>query len=620
MGELKVKPAHENRKAYMRHLLRDIQALDRMIETHAFEKGRQRIGAEQELCMVDAHGHPSSEAYRLLDELPQAFTYEIGRFNLEANLDPFDLDAQAFQKTGRQLRQLLEKLREVGDRHGMRPILTGILPTIRPCHLTEKHRVPLERFDVLNEALLRSRGGQFELNISGTDELTAALQSVMYEAANTSWQLHLQIDPNDFAEAYNWAQYISAPVLAATANSPLLFGRELWHETRIALFQQSIDTRRSANQVRDRHNRVNYGREWLTGSPALLFKDNITRFPLLLTGDVQEDSVQLLEEGRIPKLRALNLHNGTIYSWNRACYGISDTGYPHLRIENRYVPGGPTVVDEMANFAFWVGIMKAMPERYATLQDDLPFQVAKSNFYQAARSSLHATINWNGHHKPVQAVLLEELLPLAEEGLQKVGLSEEEINQHLNIIERRCSTKGNGACWIIRNFRPIAANFGAGVAVREITEAMLHGQRADIPVHNWPDIDSGRVYRLRKGLNSVGNLMKTDLYTVRDAEPVSLAHAIMKWKKVRHLPVEDEHGNLVGLITKSNLNGFDEEAAQEITQIMVRELITVDQHTPLQEAARLLKEHNIGCLPVVRKGQIIGMLTDTDFRELFGNY
>jgi len=149
---------------------------------------------------------------------------------------------------------------------------------------------------------------------------------------------------------------------------------------------------------------------------------------------------------------------------------------------------------------------------------------------------------------------------------------------------------------------------------------MLHGQRADIPVHNWPDIDSGRVYRLRKGLNSVGNLMKTDLYTVRDAEPVSLAHAIMKWKKVRHLPVEDEHGNLVGLITKSNLNGFDEEAAQEITQIMVRELITVDQHTPLQEAARLLKEHNIGCLPVVRKGQIIGMLTDTDFRELFGNY
>lgn len=620
MGELKVKPAHENRKAYMRHLLRDIQALDRMIETHAFEKGRQRIGAEQELCMVDAHGHPCSEAYRLLDELPQAFTYEIGRFNLEANLDPFDLDAQAFQKTGRQLRQLLEKLREVGDRHDMRPILTGILPTIRPCHLTENHRVPLERFDVLNEALLRSRGGQFELNISGTDELTAALQSVMYEAANTSWQLHLQIDPNDFAEAYNWAQYISAPVLAATANSPLLFGRELWHETRIALFQQSIDTRRSANQVRDRHNRVNYGREWLTGSPALLFKDNITRFPLLLTGDVQEDSVQLLEEGRIPKLRALNLHNGTIYSWNRTCYGISDTGYPHLRIENRYVPGGPTVVDEMANFAFWVGIMKAMPERYATLQDDLPFQVAKSNFYQAARSSLHATINWNGHHKPVQAVLLEELLPLAEEGLQKVGLSEEEINQHLNIIERRCSTKGNGACWIIRNFRPIAANFGAGVAVREITEAMLHGQRADIPVHNWPDIDSGRVYRLRKGLNSVGNLMKTDLYTVRDAEPVSLAHAIMKWKKVRHLPVEDEHGNLVGLITKTNLNGFDEEAAQEITQVMVRELITVDQHTPLQEAARLLKEHNIGCLPVVRKGQIIGMLTDTDFRELFGNY
>jgi CBS domain-containing protein len=620
MGELLVKPANVNRKAYMRHLLRDVVALDEMIANHAFEPNRQRIGAEQELNMVDSSGQPDSRAYQLLNELPDDFTYEIGRFNLEANLDPYDLDGQAFQRTEQQLRQLLEALRQVGVKHHMRPILTGILPTIRPAHLTEAHRVPLERFDVLNEALLRSKGGQFELNIHGTDDLAAALPSVMYEAANTSWQLHLQIDPNDFAEAYNWAQYIAAPVMAATANSPLFFGRELWHETRIALFQQSIDPRRSTYQVRDRHNRVNFGREWLMGSPALLFKDNITRFPLLLTGEIQEDALESLRNGNIPKLKAMNLHNGTIYSWNRACYGISDTGYPHLRIEARYIPCGPTVVDEMANFAFWVGLMKGMPPRYADLPDLVPFKTAKYNFYQAARTSLNATLDWNGKHQDAKRVILEELLPLAQEGLQKVGVSDEEINKHLGIIERRSRSGLNGACWAIHNFRPLAANFGAGVAVREVTEAMLHHQEADIPVHDWPDIDSGRVFSVREGHTTVGSVMKTDLYTIQQSEPVILAQAVMKWKKVRHLPVEDEDGNLVGLVTKTNLEGMSEEATEDIAEIMVKDLITASPGTPLQEAAQTIKSHRVGCLPIVREGQIIGMLTDTDFRGLFGNY
>jgi CBS domain-containing protein len=620
MGELIVKPGHVNRKPYTRHLLRDVEALDEMIRTHAFEKGRQRIGAEQELNMVDESAQPDSGAYKLLDKLPDAFTYEIGCFNLEANLDPFDLNGQAFQRTEQQLRQLLAVVQEVGEQHQMRPIITGILPTIRPGHLTEEHRVHLDRFDVLNDALLRSRGGHFELNISGTDDLTTALPSVMYEAANTSWQLHLQIDPNDFAEAYNWAQYIAAPVLAATANSPLFFGRELWHETRIALFQQSIDTRRSSYQIRDRHNRVNFGREWLTGSPALLFKDNITRFPLLLTGDIEEDSLSSLQQGKIPKLRALSLHNGTIYSWNRTCYGISDTGFPHLRIEARYIPCGPTVVDEIANFAFWVGLMKGMPTQYSNLPDRVPFKTAKSNFYQAARTSLYATLEWEGEHKTAREVILENLLPLAQEGLEKVGLSDAEISKHLGIIERRCLAKANGASWMIRNFRPLAANFGTGVAVREVTEAMLEGQQSDAPVHDWPSIDSSRVFTVRKGHTTVGSIMKTDLFTIRDAEPVSLAKAVMKWKNIRHLPVEDEHGSLVGLITKTNLQGLPADTTQDITKIMIRELVTVNPRTPLQEAARILKAHRIGCLPVVRKGQLIGMLTDTDFRELFGNY
>lgn len=570
--------------------------------------------------MVDAARQPSSLAFSLLPELPDDFTFEIGQFNLEANLSPFELDSNAFQKTEDQLRALLQQLKVVGAPQGIQPILTGILPTIRRHHLDLEQMTPLERYDVLNQALTQLRGGAFEINIHGADELTTSLSSVMYEAANTSWQLHLQLDPRTFSEAYNWAQYIAAPVLAATANSPLLFGRELWHETRIAVFQQSIDTRRSANQIRDRHNRVNFGRSWLEGSPVQLFKDNITRFPLILTGDVQEDALAALEEGRTPQLKALRLHNGTIYSWNRPCYGVGSDEQAHLRLENRYVPAGPTVKDQMANFAFWVGLMKGLPSRYLDLHESVPFQLAKSNFYRAARSSLYASLGWNGKHRPVRKIILEELLPLAEEGLQGVGLSSQQIQQHLSIIERRVKGYANGACWTIKNFRTLSERFGAGVAVREVTDAMIHGQEADIPVHEWPDIDTSQVYIVKKESTSVGRVMKTDLYTLHDQEPIGLAKAIMEWKQVRHLPIEDDHGRLMGLVTRTNLEASTSHNDNDpVSTIMTSELITVTQQASLDEAARLVRQYKIGCILIIREEQLIGLLTDSDLRELFGN-
>lgn len=620
MGDLAVKPATENRAAYLQSLIRDVQALERMIKEDRFEKGHQRIGAEQELCMVDAARQPSSLAFSLLPDLPKDFTFEIGQFNLEANLSPYELNHSALKKTEDQLQALLKKLKEVGAPQGIQPIITGILPTIRRHHLDLKYMTPLERFDVLNRGLTELRGGAFEINIHGADELTTSLPSVMYEAANTSWQLHLQLDPRSFSEMYNWAQYIAAPVLAATANSPLLFGRELWHETRIAVFQQSIDTRRSANQIRDRHNRVNFGRGWLEESPVQLFKDNITRFPLILTGDIQEDALQMLDEGRTPNLRALRLHNGTIYSWNRPCYGVGDDEQAHLRLENRYIPAGPTIKDQMANFAFWIGLMKGLPPRYLNLHDTVSFQHAKSNFYRAARSSLHASLGWNGKHRPVRRIILEELLPLAAEGLQKCGFTSEQSASYLSIIERRVTGHSNGACWTIRNFRNLRERYGAGVAVREVTDAMIQGQEADIPVHEWPDIDAAQIYVFKKETTTIGRVMKTDLYTLNEQEPIGLAKAIMEWKQVRHLPIEDDHGNLKGLVTRTNLEAAAEVDDHEaVSTIMTSELITATQQTTLEEAANLMKQQKIGCMPVMREEQLIGLLTDSDFRALFGN-
>ncbi|MCO6479504.1 MAG: CBS domain-containing protein [Phaeodactylibacter sp.] len=620
MGELSVKPAAESRNKFIKSLLQDIEALDRMLREGLFEKGKQRIGAEQEIFLVNELFQPASEGPELLDNLPPAFTTEIGRYNLEANLDPFFLDGQAFKNTEKQLREMLGKLSEEARNRHVSPILTGILPTLRHCHLELKYMTPQIRYSILSEAMRRRRGSDFEIHIQGADELIARLDSVMFEACNTSWQMHLQIHPEVFAERYNWAQWIAGPVLAACANSPLLFGRELWHETRIALFQQSVDTRSSNNHLRNKLSRVGFGLHWLTGSVANLFKDNISRFPLLLTGEIKENALEVLNSGQAPQLRALRLHNGTVYSWNRPCYGISDTGAPHLRIENRYIPAGPSVQDEIANFAFWVGLMKGMPEQYGNLCDKLPFQMAKDNFYRAARSSLSSVFNWNGQQIPASTLILEKLLPIAEDGLREVGVDRLEIDHHLGIIERRALLRQNGALWLIRNFRKLADCYGKGVAVQEITSAIIERQRADAPVHEWEDVDCNRYYEVGSGKETVGRAMKTDLFTISQEEPLGLVQAVMKWKKIRHLPVEDEEGKLVGLITATNLKEAGNPENHIAADIMVRCLITAHEDMALEEGAELIKRYGIGSLLVVRNEKLIGILTDTDFRRLYGNY
>lgn len=622
MGNQQVKPIATSRAEFTRHLLADIEALDYMLAQGLFERGRQRIGAEQELSLVNHAGQPSMTGPELLLELPSLFTSEIGRFNIELNLDPHELDADAFRKMEAQLKQMLSLAEEKGRSLDAFPIMTGILPSLRPSHVEQQYMTPLVRYQILGEAIRKQRGADFEIHIQGADELIARLDSVMFEACNTSFQLHLQIHPNEFVEQYNWAQYISAPVMAVTANSPLLFGRELWHETRIALFQQSIDTRSSSNHLRNKRNRVGYGGHWLKDTPSAFYKDNITRFPALLAGDIEENPQEVLASGGIPKLKALRLHNGTIYSWNRPCYGISDTGFPHLRIENRYIPSGPSIADSIANLAFWVGLMKGMPQKYSMLSENVPFQVAKANFYRAARSGLNSMFNWDGQQITAVRLILDELVPIAETGLRKIGVHQSEINKYLGIIERRAILRQNGAVWTLRNFRNLARCYGKGVAVQEITQSIIAGQRSGMPIHEWDDIDCTKVYDLSEGKTTVDRVMKTDLFTVRIDEPVSLVKAVMKWKKIRHLPIEDNKGKLVGLITRSNLKSLPLDLSTlSAADIMITDLITAEHHTPLDEAAKTLKRHKIGCLPIVRNGHLTGLLTDTDFKKLYGaNY
>ena len=294
-----------------------------MLAKGLVEKNISRIGAEQEFCLVNSNWRPSKDAGIILDAVNDPhFTTELARYNIEINLDPFDLTSDCFTQLEAQLMELLEKARRCGDERNIKTVLTGILPTISKVELEMDYMTPNPRYADLNDRMKELRGDDFELNIRGVDELNIVHDSVLFEACNTSFQMHLQIDPDDFIQSYNWSQAISGLVLGLASNSPLLLGRELWSETRIALFQQSIDTRLSSYALVEQQARVTFGDKWAAGSIVDLFKNEIARYKILLNREIELNSLEQLEKGIIPQLPPLTTHNGTIYRWNRPCYGV----------------------------------------------------------------------------------------------------------------------------------------------------------------------------------------------------------------------------------------------------------------------------------------------------------
>ncbi len=622
MGSFAVKRINteEEKRAFLRLLLRDVEALDFMIAEGNIQPGWLHLGAEQEIALVAPDGQPSAIGPELLEEIGDPhYTTEIARFNLEANLDPFPIDADCLRQTEAQLLELLKLGEEVANRHHCRFLLTGILPTVNTFHLTRDFMTPRKRYYLLSDEMSAQRGRPFEIHITGVDEMMASLDNVLFEGCNTSFQLHLQVPHDTFAEAYNWAQLISGPVLAACANSPMLFGRELWMETRIALFQQSIDTRATTNILRNRHPRVQFGYRWVEQSITELFKDHIARFPLLMANEVDEDPFEKLKQGGAPKLDALCLHNGTVYTWNRPCYG--GTGeQAHLRIENRYIPSGPTVEDEMANFAFWLGLMLGQPAEHRHFYRHMPFRVARGNFFRAARSGLHTLFDWFGKDRSASDIIQHELLLMARNGLQRAGLREADIDRHLGIIHDRVASGQNGAQWQVDNFRRLIDVHPSSIALRELTNHMLDYQHSGEPVHAWKPVKVQTTYPAGYSGHTVGDFMHSDLYVVREDESLAFVRAIMDWKSIRHLPVENREGLLVGLVTATNLRAL-EEGQQDwedlpVRERMVTQLITARAGMPMLQAAKLMKTYGIGCMPVLSKGHLLGIVTDSDMRRL----
>ncbi|MGK0428335.1 MAG: CBS domain-containing protein [Ulvibacter sp.] len=586
-----------------------------MLEKNLMEDDITRIGSEQEFCLIDNTWRPARNSEDILKDINDPhFTTELAKFNLEINLDPIELKGACFKKFSNQLVSFVKKAKDISAKHDTKVILTGILPTISENELEQDYMTSRPRYQILNEKYKEIRGDDFKLHISGLDELRLYHDSILFEACNTSFQMHLQIASHDFISSYNWAKAISGPLLGICTNSPLLLGRELWSETRVALFRQSIDTRMASRSLKDQDSRVTFGNNWATGTVADIFKDDIANFKILISKENTSDSLEALKKGKTPKLEALSLHNGTIYRWNRACYGITN-GKPHVRIENRYIPSGPSIIDEMANFAFWVGIMVGRPPKYNDMPHVMDFRDAKSNFVKAARLGSDALLKWDGKKISVKKLAYKILLPIAHKGLKKAGINNEDRKYFLGIIEKRIKGQ-SGSEWMTDNYRVLKDLTSKDNALRLLTRAIYNNQIDNTPAHNWPPIKGDGF--LKESAQLVGQIMSTKLFTVHEKSLANLATSLMKWKNIHHVPVENEMGNLTGLLTWTHAQKFQDigedkkNENQIVCQIMQEDVITVTPQTHIIDAIHTMKKHNIGCLPVVKNLELVGIITIND--------
>jgi hypothetical protein len=478
----------EDRTRYRQKVRRCLDVFALMLNDFRFDSDRPMTGLELELNLIDPEGEPAMRNAQVLDELADpSFQTELGQFNLEINLKPRLIAERGFEDYEDDLRTSLDRANDRAKLAQARLVMIGILPTLTQGHAVLENLSTDPRYRVLNEQIVSARGEDITLDIRGTEALQSHTDSIAPEAACTSTQFHLQVAPEDFASYWNASQSIAGAQVAVGANSPYLFGRRLWAETRIALFEQATDTRPDELKAQGVRPRVWFGERWIT-SIFDLFEENVRYFPPLLPITRDEDPVEVLRSGGVPQLSELRLHNGTIYRWNRPVYDITNAR-PHLRVENRVLPAGPTVVDLLANAAFYFGLVRCLAEADRPVWTQLTFSQAEENFHVAARDGLQATMYWPrlGELRATDLVL-ERLLPWAHDGLDGFGVDPALRDRLLGVIEQRCLTGRNGASWQTETVEALEGdgNLDRPAALREMLRRYAELAPSNEPIHTWP--------------------------------------------------------------------------------------------------------------------------------------
>lgn len=456
-----------------RRLAYETQRARRAYADGEFAEAGCVAGFELEAWLIDRNFYPVACNQAFLARLADPLVVpELSRFNIELNGTPQRLCGNALSQLEDELAATWNRCLRTAHEEGATVIAIGTLPTLRESDLTLDSMSPLKRYAALNRQILEARGGRpLSLDIAGSDRLRTIHADVMLEAATTSFQVHLQIPASKAARCLNASMVLSAPLVALAANSPFVFGRTLWHETRIPLFEQAVDCGDCGDESHPERRRVTFGSGYLGIDPTQCFAENVTRYPVLLP--LESDA----PPHTYPHLR---LHNGTIWRWNRMLIGFDSGGAPHLRIEQRVMPAGPSIIDMIANAAFYYGVVQRLAGRAAAPESTLPFATARENFYQAARDGLDARIVWlDGRHGAIADLLEDELLPLAREGLAEIDLARDDIERYLDVIAARLRTRRNGAAWQLAHHAKHRDFF-------RLTADYLEHQRSGMPVHEWP--------------------------------------------------------------------------------------------------------------------------------------
>jgi len=470
-----------------------LRALEILLDRSDFGQGSPTIGAELEVALIDEATRPIPLNVEVLQEtLDPRMTVEIDRFNLECNLRYGALSGAPFAALRRELEEAHAELSRAAALHGGRIVMIGILPTVRTDDLDSKAMTDTPRYRALDYALREARQAPFRLDIDGADPLVMDCDSVTFEGAATSLQLHLRVAPGDFGALFNAVQLATAPAIALAGNSPIFIGHRLWEETRVALFKQAVDERDSRARKDQRLPRVGFGTRWLRKGALELFREAVEVFPPLLPILDDEDPLASLEAGDLPRLREIRLHQGTVWSWNRPVYDPADGG--HLRIELRALPSGPTITDMLANTAFLVGLGYGLVPEIEALTEEFDFADAHANFYRAAQNGLDAELAWPDGAAGVTAPagriraadLAIQLVEVARRGLRAKGVDAADADPLLDIITARAEFGQTGAVWQRRMLEQLDPGHPRDAALEQLVQRYVLLSAEGTPVHTWP--------------------------------------------------------------------------------------------------------------------------------------
>jgi hypothetical protein len=479
-----------HRQEYRRKVQLCLDVFETMLTQSSFEFDRPLTGMEIECNLVDDDYQPAMSNHDVLAAIADsAFQTELGAYNIEFNVPPRPLGGRTGMELEAEVRASLNSAETKANAGGAHIVMIGILPTLMPEHLADGWMSESSRYAALNDSIFNARGEDIQIDIGGPEPLSLNSASIAPESACTSMQLHLQVSPDDFASNWNAAQAVAGPQLALGANSPYFFGHQLWSETRIELFAQSTDTRPEELKIQGVRPRVWFGERWIT-SIFDLFEENVRYFPALLPEVSDEDPVAELAAGRTPHLSELRLHNGTVYRWNRPVYDVVEVegvGRPHLRVENRVLPAGPTVIDMLANSAFYYGMLRTLSEDDRPLWTKMSFAAAQQNFREAARYGIGARLYWPGlGETTTEELVLGELLPMAHQGLERWGVATEVRDRFLGVIEGRARSRCNGAVWQVSTVRALQeGGMTRPAALAEMLRRYCELMHTNEPVHTW---------------------------------------------------------------------------------------------------------------------------------------